>query len=241
MQHAGDTAAPPCSDFEKIMGINEEFSFEQNCQSIVTHRNGCGNITIEHKVTEAIIYINTGGRTLRAPPIITIVAGTWNSLLKTKAACFKQFCASVDNDGMHYEEDTAKGTFTPFIDDFTKVFEVQQFFKQPQYCEQKMHGFRVVSKFYGAESKSERVRRDNITFTVKVEINGGVCFYTFLSRKSANATKLRSKKIDAGHLKRTRDILMTKSPEDRKAYAKLMLETIQACCHKEPPQKRLRL
>ena len=239
MQHSAETPAPPCGEFEKIMGINEEFSFEQNCETIVTHKNGCGNITIEHKATEAIIYLNMGDRTLRTRPTIQAVAGEWLGLPTAKPSKVKEFCGSVGNVGMHFEEDKANGTFKAFIDDFTKVFEVQQFFKQPTHGERKMHGFRVVSKFHGAKCKSDRVRRDNIKFTVKVEINGGVCFYTFLSRKSANATTLRSKKIDADHLKRTREVLMTKSPEDRKAYAKMMLDTIQECC--EPPQKRLRL
>tara|TARA_B100000405_G_C16666355_1_gene404054 strand:- start:244 stop:954 length:711 start_codon:yes stop_codon:yes gene_type:complete len=236
MQHSAETPAPPCGEFEKIMGVKEEFSFEQYCKPIVKHKNGCGNITIEHEVTEAIIYLNMGDRTLRTRPTIEVVDGEWGGLLTAKKSKLRQFCASVHNKVMHIEE--ANGTFKVYLD-FIKAFEVQQFFKRPTHGKRKMHGFRVVSKFHGTGCKSDRVRRDNIKFTVKVEINGGVCFYTFLSRKSANATTLRSKKIDADHLKRTREVLMTKSPEDRKAYAKMMLDTIQECC--EPPQKRLRL
>ena len=44
---------------------------------------------------------------------------------------------------------------------------MQQFFKN------KMHGFRAVSKFHGADSKSDRVRHDNITLAVRIELDGG--------------------------------------------------------------------
>ena len=117
---------------------------------------------------------------------VTLVRGRWHGLNKAKRHVYAKYAQTVAPGAMQIVYDPSTQQHTCVIHDFKKCFALNMRVTGDNHlC------FRIESLFHGTKQKRTmtsgvHTRRDNVEFTVKIQdkVTGGVCFYTFLSRKT---------------------------------------------------------
>ncbi|MAP25269.1 MAG: hypothetical protein CMM87_07070 [Rickettsiales bacterium] len=178
-------ASPPQTT-GAVQPFNRPFAIyakNNSSEPILVHTGGLGDAARVHQVTDTFIAI----KGIAADDVTgTLVGGTWHGLDKAKRHVYAKYAQTVPQGAMQIVYDPSTQKHACVIHDFKKCFALNMRVTGDNHlC------FRIESLFHGTKQKRTmtsgvHTRRDNVEFTVKIQdkVTGGVCFYTFLSRKT---------------------------------------------------------